>query len=700
MNKNKAKERIEKLRKEIMRHRYLYHVLDKSEISDSALDSLKHELYKLEQRFPDLITPDSPTQRVGGKAIDKFKKIEHSTRMMSMEDVFSFEELEDWERRIKKLSPKSKFDYYAEIKMDGLAISLIYEDGFLKTGATRGDGRVGEDVTQNVKTVDAIPLRLRKPKESEIEVFLKEFGDVDKAQFREKMKSLRGKIEVRGEIIMRASIFEKLNAENRKKGGQIFANPRNAAAGSIRQLDSKITAQRKLDFYGYDLLADFGHKTHKEAHEILKLIGIKNNPFNIYCKDLRAVDNFYKKIESKRAGLDYWLDGAVVTVNEVQLFKKLGVVGKAPRGLIAYKYPGEEATSKLLEVRWDVGRTGALTPVAKMEPMQIGGTTVSYATLHNPDEIKRLDVRIGDTIIVEKAGDVIPKIKGAIKSLRPKDAKEIKIPQKCPICKEELEHKKIKKTTKTESNGVLLYCKNKDCARKGVRGIIHFVSKKAFNIDGLGKKIIEQLVLGGLVSTPADLFKLKKSELAPLERFAEKSAENTINAIENSKRISLARFIYALGIPNVGEETADALARRFGKIEKLADAGKEDLEKIEDIGGVVAQSIEEFFKESKNKELIRNLQERGVQIKSPKISHHQPLKGKTIVLTGRLDAMTRDEAKRRIRDLGGVPASSVSENTDFVVAGEDPGSKYDKAKKLNLKTLTEEEFLKLINVKA
>ncbi|MBU1180042.1 NAD-dependent DNA ligase LigA [Patescibacteria group bacterium] len=691
MKKTDAKERIEKLRKEINRHRYFYHVLDKPKISDAALDSLKHELYKLEQQYPEFITPDSPTQRVGGKALDKFKKVEHGSRMLSMEDIFNFEELEDWEKRIKKLSPQNRFDYYTEIKMDGLSASLIYENGILKVGATRGDGRIGEDVTQNLKTIDAIPLRLRIPKEAEVESFLKKYDDVDGVQFRKKMKNLSGRIEVRGEVFMSAKVFQKLN----KRGGQVFANPRNAAAGSIRQLNPKITASRKLDFFGYDLIADFGHKTHEQAHEIMKLIGIKNNPYNNFCKDLRAVDNFYDRISEKRKKLNYWLDGAVVSVNDIKLFKRLGVVGKAPRGLIAYKYPGEEATGKLLKINWQIGRTGAITPVAIMEPMQIGGTTVTRATLHNPSEIKRLDVRIGDTVIVQKAGDVIPKIKEVVKSLRPLGAKEFTIPRKCPICGHELAHKTIKKSAGKEETGVILYCANKDCAKKGVKGIIHFVSKKAFNIDGLGKRIVEQLMNEGLVRTPADIFKLKKEDLEPLERFAEKSAENTLEAIKNSKKIPLAKFIFALGIPSVGEEMADTLARRFGTLEKIQKASKEELEKVEDVGFVVAKSIEEYFGDTKNKKLIEDLVE-NVEIERVHISSYQPLKGKTIVLTGGLDTISRDEAKKRIRDLGGDVSSSVSKNTDLVVVGADPGSKYDKAKRLGVKTIDEKEFLRMI----
>ncbi|MBU4421623.1 NAD-dependent DNA ligase LigA [Candidatus Parcubacteria bacterium] len=696
MTKTEIKNRIEALKKEINHHRYLYHVLDKPDISDAALDSLKHDLYRLEQENPEFLTPDSPTQRVGGEALGKFQKVHHQVPMLSIEDVFSFEELQEWEKRIKKLSSESIFDYYVEIKMDGLAVSLVYKNGALETGSTRGDGKIGEDVTQNLKTIEAIPLELNIPTKKQIDDFLKKFSNVDRKQFLEKIEKFSGRIEVRGETFMSASTFDRLNKENAKKGGQIFANPRNAAAGSIRQLDSKITAKRKLDFFGYDLIANFGHETHEEAHEILKLIGIKTNPNNRYCKNLEQIQKFYKEIEKKRQKLDYWLDGTVINLNNINLFKKLGVAGKTPRGIVAYKYPGEEATGKILKVSWDVGRTGAITPVATLEPMQIGGTTVTHATLHNPDEIERLDLHIGDTVIVEKAGDVIPKIKKAIKNLRPKNAKKISIPRQCPICGENLERKKIKKSPKKEISGAILYCPNKKCARKNIRGIIHFASKKAFNIEGMGKKIVEQLVTEGLINTPADIFRLKKEDLEPLERFAEKSAENTIEAIEKSKKVSLPRFIFALGISNVGEETADALARKFGSLEKLQKSGREELENIEDVGSVVADSIERFFNDESGKHLIESLKQNGVDVEDIHISQHQPLRGKTFVLTGGLDSMTRDDAKKKIRDLGGDVSSSVSKETDFVVAGADPGSKFDKAKKIGIKTLDEKDFLKLI----
>ncbi|NQU83202.1 MAG: NAD-dependent DNA ligase LigA [Parcubacteria group bacterium] len=669
MNKQDAQKRIEKLKREIARHRYLYHVLDKVEISDAALDSLKHELFKLEQQYPEFITSDSPTQRVGGKSLEKFKKVSHEYRMLSMEDVFSFEEMGEWENRIKKLKPSGKLDYYCEVKVDGLAVSLIYEDGILRVGATRGDGRVGENVTQNLKTIDAIPLRLH--------------GDA---------KNLKGKIEIRGECFMSKSVFEKLNKEQKKKGLQEFANPRNIAAGSIRQLDSKITALRKLDFFGYSVATDLGQSTHEESHKIMKELGVKTNPLSKHCANLKDVDNYYIEINKKRDKLDYWIDGVVVTVNDNNLFKQFGVVGKAPRGLIAYKFPGEQATTIVKDVRWQVGRTGAITPVAIMEPTPIGGTVVQHATLHNIDEIKRLGLKIGDTVILEKAGDIIPKIVEVLKRMRSKSAKSISIPTRCSVCGEEIKRKKIGKI----SGSAALYCVNPRCSAKDIKAITHFVSKKGFNIVGLSGKIIEQLMSAGLVSTPADLFNLEKSDLVDIERFAEKSAENLVEAVNKSKEITLARFIYALGIDGVGEETAIDLANNFETLYKVRELNLEEIEKVSNIGEVVAKNIYEYFHDERNQRLVDNLLKNGVIIQETKHRAHLPLKDKAFVFTGELDSITRDEAKTRVRELGGDISGSVSKKTDFVVVGENPGSKHDKAKKLGVRILSEEDFLKKI----
>lgn len=688
MNKTEAKERIEKLKKEINHHRYLYHVLDRQEISDAALDSLKHELYKLEQQFPEFITPDSPTQRVSGKALDKFKKVKHSVRMLSLEDIFTFKELEAWQERIKKIVPGAELEYFAEIKTDGLAISLVYENGILKTGSTRGDGVTGEDVTQNIRTIEAIPLKLHRPSSEDVREFYKKHGNrINKNKLEAFLKNFAGQFEARGEAFMRKDVFEKLNREQKEKGLSTFANPRNAAAGSIRQLDPKITASRKLDFFGYDIVADVGQTTHEQAHELMKLVGIKINPIYSYCRTINDVRDYFGSVQKKRQKLDYWIDGIVASVNNLDIFKKLGVVGKAPRGMIAYKFPAEQATTIVRDVKWQVGRTGAITPVAIMDPVFIAGTTVTHATLHNYDEIKRLGIKIGDTVILEKAGDVIPKVVEVLPKLRIGKEKEIKPPTHCPICGSKL----VKKPGE-----VAIYCPNKNCFAQQARRIIHFVSKNAFNIEGLGKKIVEQLINQGLIASAADLFTLTKGDIEPLERFAEKSAENLINAIDNARHVSLARFIYALGIRHVGEETAADLANHFSTLNKIVRAKPEDLASVPDIGDVVAKSIFEFFNEPKNQKLIKELIKNGVKIEEPKLGRHQPLKGKIFVLTGSMDLLTRDQAKARIRELGGEVSSSVSKKTDYLVVGAEPGSKFDKAKKLGVNTINEREFLKLI----
>jgi DNA ligase (NAD+) len=692
MTKEEAKKRIEKLKEEINYHRYLYHVYDKLEISEAALDSLKHELYQLEQQFPELITPDSPTQRVGGKPLPEFKKVRHSSPMLSMEDVFTPEELRNWLERIKKIYPQGRYYFYAEIKMDGLAVSLVYEKGLLKVGSTRGDGLVGEDITQNLKTIEAIPLRLRMPWESELK---KIFPEVDSSQFKTLVRKIfktieEGVVEVRGEAFMIKKVFEKLNEEQRKKGEPLFANPRNAAAGSIRQLDPQITASRQLSFFGYALLGELGLTTHQQGHELMKLLGIPVNPLNQFCSSLEEVIQYHEKIYKKRESLPYWTDGIVVVVNDNETFERLGVVGKAPRGMIAYKFPAEQATTRLREARWQVGRTGVLTPVAVMDPVLVGGTVVQHATLHNFEEIKRLGVKIGDTVIVEKAGDIIPKIVKVLARLRTGKEKPISPPRLCPACGA--------KVIRPEGE-VAILCPNPDCPAKHHERIIHFVSKKAFDIEGLGEKISKQLMDAGLISTPADIFKLTKSDLVDLERFADKSAENLIQAINKAKKISLARFIYALGIKHVGEETALDLAKTFRSLEKIRRASLKEFEAVPNIGEVVAHSLFDYFQDKRNQKLIDDLLKAGVEIEEMEIPKSQPFKGLTFVLTGALQTMTREEAKEKIRQLGGNISSSVSKRTDYVIVGEDPGEKYEKAKKLGIKMLNEEEFLKLLKNK-
>ncbi len=665
MTKGEAKKRIEKLKTAIDEYRYSYHVLNKSLISDAALDSLKHELFKLEQEYPDLTTPDSPTQRVSGKPLPQFKKVAHKKPMLSMEDVFSPDELHEWQERIKKFMPAHKFDYYTEIKMDGLAVSLLYRDGIFIQGSTRGDGKIGEDVTQNLKTVEAIPLKLREIKEL----------------------SVKGEIEIRGEVYMSKKSFDEINRAQEEAGEEKFANPRNAAAGAVRQLDPSVTASRKLSFYGYALATDLGQKTHEESHNLIAKLGVPVNPHNVYSKNLDEVVRFHEKIQKSREKLPYWTDGIVVVVNDEKMFGRLGVVGKAPRGMIAYKFPAEQAVTRVREVRWQVGRTGALTPVAVMDPVFVAGTTVQHSTLHNMDEIERLGLKVGDTVILEKAGDVIPKIVKVLPRLRTGKEKEIHRPAKCPVCGHEVAKR---------DKEVAYVCRNKSCPAKDLEAIINFVSKRAFDIEGLGPKQIELFMREGLVSTPADLFKLEKSDLVDLERFGDKSAENIIMAMEARKSIPLHRFIISLGILHVGDETAADLAAHFGSLERFRKADLEELARISGIGEVVAKSIHEWLGNHINQKLIDDLLKAGVKVLSAEKAKHQPLAGKIFVFTGELEGMSRDEAKDLVRKLGGNPAESVSKKTDYVVAGPGAGSKLDRAKKLGVKILDEKEFLKMV----
>jgi len=675
MTEAEAKKRIAKLRKVINYNNYRYHVLDQPEISDAAFDSLKHELYQLEQQFPDLITADSPTQRVSGQALDKFVKVRHKKRMLSLEDVFYQEEFESWQKRIQKLVPHQKLNYFAELKIDGFAITLVYKNGLLVQGSTRGDSLTGEDVTQNLKTIPSIPLKL--------EVRQKLPSPVIEKRVRALLE--KGEIEVRGEVYMTKKAFEEVNRQRKKKGLSLYANPRNTAAGSIRQLNPKIAADRQLDFLAYDLVTDLGQKNHQTEHQIVRALGFRVDQGQ-YCRNLNEVIKFWNKIGRARARLPYQIDGVVVSVNDNQLFKKLGVVGKAPRGAIAFKFPAKEATTVVEDIVVQVGRTGALTPVAKLKPIRIGGTLVTRATLHNEDEIKRLDVRIGDTVIVQRAGDVIPDVVKVIEKLRTGKEKKFQMPKRCPVCGSSVVRPKGEAVHR---------CTNKKCGAQQRQRLVHFVSRKGFDIDGLGPKIIEQLMDEGLVSNPADIFSLKQGDLVPLERFAEKSAVNLTEAIEQSKQISLAKFIYALGIRHVGEETAINLAQYFGRLDKLEQAGLEELSQVQDIGQIVAQSVYQWFNNRANQWLMDRLIKNGVEVGQAK-TFQRKLTGLAFVLTGELNKFTREQAKTKIRQLGGNISSSVSKETDFVVVGREPGSKYDRAKKLGVEIIEEREFLKMI----
>jgi len=687
MNKEEARGRIGKLKNLINYQRYLYHVLDREEISQPALDSLKKELFDLEKIYPEFITADSPTQRVGGKALTKFEKVRHPKPMLSFNDAFSWEDMEDWLERNSKLLTKeeiSKLNYYCEPKLDGLAIELIYENGIFRTGSTRGDGIFGENVTQNLKTIESVPLKLR------------EMEDISKDLEREGLKEIAKNIKenglkevvVRGEAVITKKTFELVNKEQTKRRLTPFANPRNLAAGSIRQLDPKITVQRKLDVTAYDLISDFGQRTHAEEHKILAALGFKtNNKFSKYCEDLTEVFDFHQFWQKNRDKLPYEIDGIVVTVNNNKIFEKLGIVGKAPRAAIAYKFPLKEATTTVLDILIQVGRTGAITPVAYLKPVKIGGVTISRATLHNEDEIKRLGLKIGDTVVVGRAGDVIPDIVKVLPELRTGKEKEFHLPKRCPACGTKL--------VKPEGE-VVWRCPNRKCFAKMRRYFYHFVSKGAFNIVGLGHKIIDRLIDANLISDPADLFKLEVGDILSLERFAEKSAKNLIKAVQSKKQITLSRFIYALGIRNVGKETAKDLSENFQTLEKLKTAALEELQKIENIGPVVAKSIFDWLSLKRNLEFLKKMEKDGIEIIMEKKIKHQPLKGKTFVLTGTLKTITRQDAKEKIRSLGGEISESVSKKTDFVVVGEEPGSKFKIAKELGLKIISEKEFLQML----
>ena len=685
MNRDEAKKRIDKLKSEVEYHRYLYHVLDREEISDAALDSLKHELYELEQQYPQLITADSPTQRVGGEPRPEFKKVKHEKLMLSMEDVFSPSELADWHERNRKILPRLSADFFAEVKMDGLAVSLVYEDGILVGGSTRGDGKVGEDVLQNLKTIEAIPLKLRENTEAEIAKFLAAAGkEINAKKFRAALAG--GRIEIRGETYMRKHVFDELNKLQTKRHEPLFANPRNAAAGAIRQLDSKITASRRLSFFGYALATDMGEADHELAHAIIKFLGVPVNPLSRRCRSLEEVQTFFKDIEKKRETLDYWIDGTVIVVYDNAQFDRLGVVGKTPRGHVAYKFPAAQVTTKVLEVTWGVGRMGTVTPVAVVEPVFVAGTTVTHATLHNLDEIARLGIKIGDTVILEKAGDVIPKIVQVLPRLRTGDEKTIAVPKKCPMCGTPLVR---------EEGVVALICPNKNCFARNSAAIAHFVARNAMNIDGLGEKTIEQFMNEGLVRDPSDLYELTIGDILPLERFAETSAANIVKAVAAARHAVLPRFLYALGIEHIGEETALAIASHFGTIEKLRRATLDELVGIEGVGAVVAKSVSDWFADAKHEKYLDRLLKHIAVAPAPQAASGA-LSGQVFVFTGEMEAMSRDEAKEIVRSLGGKASETVSAKTTHVVAGPGAGEKLDKAKKLGIKVLNEKEFLGII----
>ncbi len=662
MSKQEASERILKLREAINKYRYEYHVLDRLSIPEAALDALKHELKLLEDQFPDLITADSPTQRVAGTALDKFSKIEHVTPMLSMEDVFTIAEFEEWAKRITKLEEGKPQEMYSMLKIDGLAVSLVYVDGQLMTAATRGDGKIGEDVTLNIRTIEAIPLLL--PLHA-----VEGVGG-------------EGRVDIRGEIYMPRKAFEKMNAERAARGEETFANPRNVSAGSIRQLDPRVTASRPLNFFAWQVL-DGQTRTQTQAVEKLHALGFKTSPGEL-TRTVADVENFYKKMQKQREKLDYWIDGVVVRVNDLDVFQKLGVVGKTPRGIIAFKFPPEEATTTVESVDWFVGRTGSLTPVATVRATFIAGTTVTHATLHNADEIERLGVRVGDTVILTKAGDIIPKIVKVLTEMRTGKEQIIEIPEKCPVCGSPIERRE---------GEVAYYCTNKSCFAMEEENLVH--AAKAFEIDGLGWKIIEKLLTAGLIKTAPDIFRLSPDDLLNVEGFAELSSKKLFDQIQSKKEIDFNKFIVALGIRHVGEETAFSLATSFGSIDKLAATTKAELENVPDIGDVVAESILEFFQSQRGKDMLEAYRQVGVTVSQAK-AIKRVLDGKTFVITGTLEKLGREEAKDTVRMLGGGVSESVSKKTDYVVVGENPGSKAEKARELGVQILSESDFLRMV----
>lgn len=674
MEEKQVRREIERLREEINYHNYRYYVLDSPVISDAEFDKLMRRLEELEAQFPRLITPDSPTQRVGARPLEGFGTVTHTIPMLSLNNAFTKEEAREFEDRVKRLLKTTDvLEYVAEPKLDGLAVELIYVDGRFSAGSTRGDGYVGEDVTQNLKTIRTVPMRLL-------------YGS------RPMVHSLRSypipsRLEVRGEVFMPIKAFERLNEERVKTGEPLFANPRNAAAGSVRQLDSRITAGRPLDIfcYGVGVVEGIRFNTHWETLQALKGWGLKVNPFVKICKGIDGVIEYHKEMEGKRDSLPYELDGIVVKVNSLELQDRLGVLTRSPRWALAYKFKPRQATTRIREITVGVGRTGALTPVAIMEPIEVGGVTIERATLHNQDEIDRKDVRVGDTVVIQRAGDVIPEVVMVIKEKRTGKEKPYRIPDKCPLC-----------GSRVERVGAIHYCTGGlSCPAQLKETIRHFASKRAMDIEGLGDKHVDQFVDDGLIKDVADLYYLKKDDLLRLERWADKSAQNLIDAIERSKRPTLPRLIYAFGIRQVGEHMARVLADEFGSMEALMEADYERLLQVHEIGPETAQSIANFFKETHNRKVIEKLKRAGVTF--PRIKRVEGrLSGKTFVFTGALKSFTRDEARRLVEAEGGKTSSSISKKVDYVVVGEEPGSKYDEARGLGLKIITEEGFKRLI----
>jgi DNA ligase (NAD+) len=664
--------RIKELREQVRRHDYRYYVLDDPEISDARYDALLGELRELEATHPELVTPDSPTQRVGGEASGTFGEVVHAVPMLSLENAFTEQDVLDFDRRVRERLDTDAVDYSAEPKLDGLAISLRYESGRLTQAATRGDGTRGEDVSANVRTIRSVPLTLR--------------GDAPQL------------LEVRGEVFMSRRAFEQVNRRAAEKGEKTFVNPRNAAAGSLRQLDPKVTERRALDVFFYGVGATAGWampRRHSELLAALRELGLRTCPETTVVAGVTGCIEYYRGMGRRRNALGYEIDGVVYKVDRLDWQRDLGFVSRAPRWAVAHKFPAQEETTVVRDVEFQVGRTGALTPVARLEPVFVGGVTVSNVTLHNMDELARKDVRIGDTVVVRRAGDVIPEVVRVIPDLRPPDARIVELPARCPVCGSHV--------TRAEGEAVARCSGGLVCRAQRREALRHFASRRAMDIEGLGDKLVEQLVDAGRVETPADLYSLTADELASLERMGAKSAANLVEALERSKRTTLARFLFALGIRDVGESTALALANHFGRLEAIAGASAEEIEQVRDVGPVVAAHVHDFFAEEHNLAVLAALQERGVSWPegTPVRSIESgPLSGETLVITGTLASMTRDQARDAARAAGATVTDSVSRKTTLLVAGAEAGSKLRKAQELGVTIVDEEEFKRRLGATA
>ncbi|MBI4328937.1 MAG: NAD-dependent DNA ligase LigA [Chloroflexi bacterium] len=670
-----ARARTEKLRALIHHHDYLYYVLDAPEISDAAYDSLFQELRRLEKEHPELVTPESPTQRVSGAPVAAFGVVQHPVPLLSLGNVFNHDELIAWQERISRLVPGEELDYVCELKYDGLAVALVYENGVFARGATRGDGEQGEDVTPNLRTIKSIPLRLN--------------GDPPQAD-------VPPRFEVRGEVYFPKQEFERLNAERAERGEPLYANPRNTAAGSLRQLDPRVTASRPLNIYVYALgwAEGFAPATHWEVLEWLAALGFRTSSLNRWAGSLDKVEDFYKEWLEKHEDLPYGTDGIVVKVNSLDVQRHLGVVGREPRWSVAYKFPAEQAVTRLLDIGINVGRTGSLNPFAILEPVQVSGVTVKMATLHNEDDIRRKDLRIGDLVVVQRAGEVVPQVLRPVIEARTGSERPFEMPKTCPVCGGEV--------VRPEGEA-MARCTNSTCPAQLLELVSHFVGRAGMDVEGVGYALVQQLIKTGLVTNVADIFFLTREDLLRLERMGEKSAQNVLSSIEASRHRPLHRVIAALGIRHVGSETAEALARYFGVIDKLASASLEELTAVADVGPVVAQSIFTWFQQESNRRVVQKLKEGGVRMESRGIGTgpealgtQLPWSGLEFVVTGRLESMSRGQAEARIKAMGGKATESLTRRTSYLVVGADPGSKMDRARQLETHTVDEAEFLRLL----